>query len=57
MEWLIAHLPLVLSVGVSIVSEVLSVIQQLQYPTNSGVGGILSSVLKVLQALGSKSPS
>lgn len=55
MDWIIANLPIALAIATGILSEALSVIQQLKYPTNSGVGGVISGLLKILKTFGSKS--
>lgn len=54
--FLMTYYPIILSVGLALVSEGLSVVQQLKFPTNSGVGGVFSAILKVLQALGAQAP-
>lgn len=48
---ILADLPLVLAVGVSVISEVISIRQQLKYPDNDGFGGVLAGLLKLLQSL------
>lgn len=54
MEWLISHFPIILAISYGIFSEALAIVQQLKYPTNSGVGGVISAIIKVLQSLGAK---
>lgn len=54
MQWLIENFPFILSVLAGLVSEGISVVQYLKYPTNSGVGGILVAIMKILQSLGAK---
>lgn len=54
MAWLILHYPDVLSVALFVVSDVLALIQYLRYPTNSGVGGVLVGLIKVLKQVGAK---
>lgn len=52
MSWLMANLPTVLGIGVGVVSEVLSVMQALKYPLNSGAGGVLVGIYKALKGFG-----
>lgn len=53
---LINNFPIVLAIAYGVISEGMAVIQILKYPTNSGVGGVLAGILKVLLQLGAKPP-
>lgn len=46
MDWLNDHLALIALA----ISEILAVVNQLFFPDNKGVGGILAFIIKVLQS-------
>jgi hypothetical protein len=56
MAWVISHAALIAAIVYALVSEAIAIRQQLKYPDNDGVGGVLAAVMKALQAVGAKDP-
>lgn len=50
MDFIVSHMAVIVSF-LLIVSEALSAVMQLLFPTNKGFSGILSGIIKMLQSI------
>ena len=55
MQWVLNNINIILTC-LLVLTEATAAISQLAFPNNQGVHGIIAGMIKVLQALGAKSP-